>query len=137
MQTASTSPILDALRWIAVGPAWAVSAWLAWLVISLGNRLTMALAGYDPDSLLGRFFIEIMSHVALGAGGVYAGARVAPRRKSPTAAVLAAVTIALAGFILYPAIVIEDWWAVLSLAAVGVGAGVLAWSVATGDFVVP
>jgi len=127
------SPILNALRWLAVLPCWAGASWLGWFIIAYGNRVTMYFAGFDPDSMLGTVYIEIMSHCALGVAGVYGGARVAPYRKSETAMALAVLTILVTGFLLFPAAVTNDWWAIVGGIAVAAGAGVLAWSVATGE----
>lgn len=121
---------LNALRWLALLPAVVVAAWYA---IALGNRLSLLFAGYDPDSFFGRMTVEVMSHLALGGAAVYVGARVAPTQKETTAVVVAGLMLVLFGFLLFPALLTSDWWAVVSLASVAFGSGALAWSVVSGE----
>lgn len=63
-------------RWIAFLPAALLAAWLAWFVVMLGNKVAVGMQGTDPDSFLARAFNEFISHAALGATFVYAGAKV-------------------------------------------------------------
>ncbi len=123
----------NALRWIAVLPSALLGGWLAWILVKGLNRITFAWQGIDPDSFFSRVFIEGISHGALGAAAVYVGARLAPSHKRIVVFILATLLVAAAGFLLFPAIVLRDWWAVYGVGAVGVGAGGVAWSIYAGD----
>ncbi len=121
------------LRWIAFLPAASLAAWLAWLLVLLGNRLTMGMQGIDPDSFLSRAFIEFISHAAMGAAFVYAGAKVAPAHHKIVAYVLAGIGLVAAGFLLFPAFMVANYWAVWAGASLIMGVGATAYSVSMGE----
>lgn len=127
------SQVVRALRWMAVLPGALAAGWAAWLVVNLGNRLTFAMSGFDSDWFLARVFIEGVSNGAIGAAGVYAGAQIAPSARKIVVFVLAAGFILIGGFLLFPAIVARNWWAVYGVAALAFGAGSVAFSVYTGE----
>ena len=126
-------PIVVGLRWLLVLPASAVGAYLAWLAVNFLNRLTFLFQGINPNSLLSRLFIEAASSAAMGAAAVYAGAKTAPANRRPVVFVLAALTILAGGFLLFPAMIARDGWAIYSVAWLLLGAGSVAWSVYTGE----
>lgn len=121
------------LRWIAFLPAAFLAAWLAWLVVMFGNRLTMGMQGIDPDSFLSRAFIEFISHAVMGAAFVYSGAKVAPAHHKTVAYVLAGLGLVAAGFLLFPAFMVANYWAVWAGASLIMGVGATAYSVSTGE----
>lgn len=100
-----------ALRWVAVLPAAIVGALLARFVVVVVNRFTMA-AYVDPDSFLGRLFVEYVGGAVLGGAAVYAGTYVAPRFKSQVSIVMAALVLLIAGFLLFPSVMVRDYWAI-------------------------
>jgi hypothetical protein len=127
------SPTKNALRWVAFLPASALGAWLAWLVVMLGNRLTFGMQGVNPDAFLSRTFIEFISHAAMGAAFVYVGAKVAPNHHKIVAYVLAALGLVAAGFMLFPAFMVSNYWAVWAAFSLVAGLGLTAYSVSTGE----
>ena len=117
------------LRWAALLPAAALGAWLAWFVIMLGNRLTFGMQGIDPNSFLSRTFIEFISHAAMGAAFVYVGAKVAPSHHKIVAYALAVVGLVAAGFLLFPAFMVSNYWSVWAAFSLVAGVALTAYSV--------
>lgn len=127
------SGVLRVLRWVAVLPGALAAGWGAWLVVNIGNRLTFAMSGFDSDWFLARVFIEGVSNGAIGAAGVYAGAQIAPGARKVVVFGLAAGSMLAGGFLLFPAIVMRNWWAIYGVVALAFGAGLVAYSVYTGE----
>ena len=121
------------LRWVAFLPAALLAAWVAWLLVMLGNRLTMGMQGINPDSFLSRTFIEFISHAAMGAAFVYAGAKVAPAHHRIVAYVLAGLGLVAAGFLLFPAFMVANYWAIWAGISLAIGVGATAYSVSIGE----
>ena len=121
------------LRWVAFLPAALLAAWLAWLLVMFGNRLTMGMQGINPDSFLSRAFIEFISNAAMGAAFVYGGAKVAPAHHRVVAYVLAGFGLVAAGFLLFPAFMVSDYWAIWGGISLVFSVGVTAYSVSTGE----
>jgi hypothetical protein len=128
-QQLKSNPIL---RWILFLPAACFAAWLTWFVVSVVNRITMG-RYIDPDSFLSRVFIEWISHAAMGAAFVYIGARVAPNHRTKVAYALSCLSLVGAGFLLFPAFLIADYWAVWSGFSLIIGVGATAYSVSIGE----
>jgi len=124
-QQLKSNPIL---RWILFLPAACIAALLAWFAVSLGNRITMG-RYIDPDSFLSRVFIEWISHAAMGAAFVYIGAKVAPDHRTIVAYALSCLSLVGAGFLLFPAFLLADYWAVWSGFWLITGVGATAYSV--------
>lgn len=127
------SSAIRTARWLAILPGALIAGWAAWAAINLVNRLTFSWQGLNPDWFVSRVYIEGMSHGALGAAGVYAGAKIAPARKAATVFVLAVLFVLGAGFLLFPAIIAANWWAMYGAVALAVGAGSVCWSVYSGE----
>jgi hypothetical protein len=100
------------LRWIAVLPASVLAAWAAWIAVTIGNRIFSGAQGIDTDSFLFRVGVEFLAGVAMGAAFVYAGTYVAPSHKKHAAYVLAGIGLVVVGFLLFPALVTSNYWAV-------------------------
>ena len=47
-----SSKVLVILRWIAFLPGAFLTAWLAWFLVALLNRITMGMSGIDPNSFM-------------------------------------------------------------------------------------
>ena len=120
------------LRWIVFLPAAFLAAWIAWLVIGIANRLTMFTQGIDPDSFLTRAFIEFISNAVMGVAFVYIGAKVAPNHHKIVAYALAGFGLVATGFMMFPAFMIDNYWAVWAGASLITGVGATAYSVGTG-----
>jgi hypothetical protein len=93
----------------------------------------MGMQGIDPNSFLSRVFIEFISHSVMDAAFVYVGARVAPMHHKVVAYVLAGVGLVLAGFMLFPAFMVSNYWAVWGGLSLIFGVGATAYSVSIGE----
>lgn len=102
------------LRWLAVIPGAIAAGWLGWFVVVLLNRLTFSLQYMNPDSFLGRAFIDAVSSAIMGIASVYAGARIAPSHRREVVFGLAGLTLLGVGFLLFPAIKLGSGWAIYS-----------------------
>lgn len=121
------------LRWACFIPAAVFAAWVAWLLVAVLNKITIGMQGIDPNSFLSRAFIEFISHAVMGAAFVYVGAKVAPIHHKIVAYVLAGVGLVAAGFMLFPAFMDSNYWAVWAGLSLILGVGVTAYSVSIGD----
>lgn len=89
--------------------------------------------GFSPDDFLSRVFLEFISSAAMGVAFVYVGARLAPSHHKIVAYVLAALGLVAAGFVLFPAFMVSDYWAVWAVFSLVTGLGLTAYSVSTGE----
>jgi hypothetical protein len=121
------------LRWIAFLPCAFVIAGLAWYLVALLNRITMTMSGIDPDSFLFTAYIQFISNAVMGVAFVYVGAKVAPHHNKIIAFLLAGVGLVVAGFLLFPAIMIANYWAIWGCVSLILGCGVTALSVFAGE----
>lgn len=121
------------LRWLGFIPGAFAAAWLAWFLTFFGNKISMWMMGINPDDFIGKLFIEVMSNGAMGAAFVYGGSRIAPANRKVVAYVLAVMAVLIAGFLSFPAIVQQNWWAVVGVIAMAGGAGLVVYHVAEGD----
>ncbi|QDV88992.1 hypothetical protein RAS2_00510 [Phycisphaerae bacterium RAS2] len=123
---------ITVFRWVAVLPASFVAAWLAYLLVVFGNRLTML--GYvDPDSFLARGFVALMSHMVLGAVIIYVACFVAPSNRPAVAAIMTALTLLLIGVAAYFAVLKPDYWALFGGVCAAAGTCVTGYSVHSGE----
>lgn len=129
-QQSKLSPIL---RWIFLLPCAFFAGWGAWFLVLFGNRLTIGSQGIDPNSFLIKVFTEFMSHAVMGAAFIFVGAKVAPSNQKNVVYVLTALGLVLAGFMLFPAFMISDYWAVWSGISLAIGLGLTAFSVSVGE----
>lgn len=128
--SSTQNTIVGILRWVAVVPASIAAALVARFAFVLVHNITAA-PYIAPDSWLNRVFVEYMGGVVLGATGVYTAAYVAPTHRKAVVGVTAAVTLLLAGWLLFPAIVLQEYWSVMSLLCIALGAGVVAYATIT------
>ena len=89
--------------------------------------------GVDPDSFLSKVFIEFISHAVMGAAFVYVGAKIAPFHKNIVAYVLATIGLVFGGFLLFPSILVENYWAIWGGISLILGVVLTAYSVSTGE----
>jgi hypothetical protein len=121
------------LRWLAVLPAAVIASIVGhWLVVGI-NRLSMAMVGVNPDSLLASIFIFLVGSVVTGAGFVYVGTYVAPAHERAVAFVLAAIFILLAGAVLLVLLERGDLVALLQVSVAAFSAGVIAYKRSVDD----
>lgn len=128
-----SSQAMALLRWIAFLPGAFLTAWLAWFVVALLNHITMAMSGLDPNSFLSKVFIESISYAVMGAAFVYVGAKIVPLHNKVVAYALAGMVLIAAGFMLFPAIMVANYWAIWGCISLVIGCGVTAYSVFTGE----
>jgi hypothetical protein len=124
------------LRWIAVLPAAVVAYVLArFLIIALNRLMIIWYAGVPPDSFLLRLYVTGMGEVVGGAVLVAVGAYVAPQFKVKVAVVLAALVLLTAGFLLFPAVWLKDYWTRFAIICMAVGSGSTAYGIYSGEVV--
>ena len=133
METSHPNKALNVLRWVGFLPAAALAAWLAWIVVNILGRFSLGYTGVAPEDFLGKFYFNTAGHAAMGGAFVYVGAKIAPSYKVIVAFVLGGLGIIVAGFLLFPAVMVRDWWAVWGGFCVAVGAGSLVYSVHAGE----
>jgi hypothetical protein len=125
---------LAIIRWIGFFPCAVVGGSLAALAFRAVNYLTMVwYLGMSENGIQMLVVKHVVANLILGAGIVYIGAKIAPYHTRVVTYGLALVTILLGGLGLYPAIVEQDWWAVVGAVVMAIGAGVVALSVASGE----
>ena len=120
-------------RWIALGPAAALAALITPALVKYVNRLSLYAAGFDPDSSLGRAYIEALAGLAAGAVFVYVGARVAPDHRRNVAITLAAIGLFVTGAAILGDLIAAHYWLALQGVCAAIGACVLAHSIARGE----
>jgi len=89
--------------------------------------------GVDPNSFLSRTFIVFVSHAVMGGVFVYAGAKVSPMHHNVVAYILAGVALVMAGFMLFPAFMVSDYWAILGGLSLILGVGVTIYAISVGE----
>lgn len=133
MEITQSNKALDVLRWIGFLPAALLAAWLAWILINVLGRLSLSWAGVDPEGFQGKLQSMVVGHTAMGAVFVYVGAKIAPYHKVVVAFILGGIGIVMAGFLLFPAVMTKNWWAVGGGLFVAIGAGLVIYTVHTGE----
>lgn len=98
-----------------------------------GNQLFMGMIGINSDNFIFRLYVEVMSNGAMGWAFVYTGSRIVPSNRKIVAYVLAVAAILIAGGAMLPAIVQQDWWAIIGIIAVAGGAGLIVYQVTEGE----
>ena len=125
----------EVLRWVAVLPASLIAALVAWFVVTLGNGIFNGPQSDGICSLLWRGCIEFFASMVMGATFVYAGAYVAPSHKKCVSYVLAGVGLLVIGFLLFPAFLVQNYWAVWSDCSAIVGIASVTYNIYTENFV--
>ena len=133
METTQSNKALDLLRWIGFLPVAVLAAWLAWIVVNILGRFSLGWAGITPEDFQGKLYFVTVGHAAMGAAFVYVGAKIAPYHKVVVSFILGGTGIIVAGFLLFPAVMVKDWWAVWGGLCVAIGAGVVVYSVHIGE----
>ena len=110
MQVNSKEKFKIAIRWVAILPGSILAGWIAWVLVSWVNRITI-MPYVDPNSFMARLHIEFVASVAMSAAFVYCGAKIAPSHNKEVTYVLAMVALVAIGFALFPAVMLKDYWA--------------------------
>jgi len=116
------------LRWVALLPAALLACAVGRFVIVLINRLGMA-RYVEPGTFMWRVVDQYVSGLALGAVFVYVASWVAPMYKKPVAASAAGFVLVLAGFLLFPSVLVGDYWAIFEIVCMGLGGAGVAYGV--------
>ena len=121
------------LRWITFVPAAFLSAWLVYAATVLLNRLSISMAGADPDGFLNKVLVTCVSYAVMGAAFVYVGSRIAPGNRKVVAFSLTLVGVLIAGAATFASAVQRDLWSVAGSICMALGSGAVAYSVAEGE----
>lgn len=124
-----TAKGMELLRWISFLPAAVLSSLIAWYAVNIIGRFSLSFVGIGPEDFIGKVYFMTAGHCAMGAAFVYVGAIIAPAHRVIVAFVLGGIGIVVSGFLLFPAVIIRDWWAVWGGFFVAIGAGVVVWAV--------
>lgn len=133
METTQGNKALDVLRWIGFLPVTVLAAWLAWYVVNILGRFSLGFVGIGTEDFQGKLYFMTAGHAAMGAAFVYVGAKIAPYHRVVVAFILGGIGIIVAGFLLFPAVMVRDWWAVWGGLFVAIGAGVVVYFVHAGE----
>ena len=128
------SRVAVVLRWVALLPSALLACAAGRFVIVLINRLGMS-RYVEPDSFMWRVVDQYVSGLALGAVFVYVASWVAPIHKKPVAVCAAGLALVLAGFLLFPSILVGDYWAIFEILCMGFGASGVAYGVLAEEIV--
>lgn len=112
MKVTTSNKVIDVLRWVVFIPGAALGAWLAWILLNILGKFSLSYAGFDPDSFIGQLYFNTAGHAAMGAAFVFIGAKIAPSYRKIIAYCLAGVGLVISGFMLFPAIMIKNYWAI-------------------------
>ena len=83
----------------------------------------------EPGSFVWRVFDQYISGLVLGAIFVYVASFVAPHYKKTVAICSAGFVLILAGFLLFPSILAEEYWAMFEIVCMVIGACAVAYYV--------
>jgi len=124
------STVVIILRWIFFLPIAALAAIIALFLVTYINRVTMK---PDPDSFIPKAFITFASHASMGGAFVYVCGKIVPFYKKTVAYILAVIGFVLAGFLLFPSIMTENYWATWGVVSIIIGLGMITRSVSIGE----
>lgn len=133
METEKSNKALDVLRWLGFLPVAVLAAWLAWIAVNILGRFSLGWAGITPEDFQGKLYFMTAGHAAMGAAFVYVGAKIVPAHRVIVAFILGGIGIVVSGFLLFPAVMVRDWWAVWGGLFVAIGAGAVVWAVHAGE----
>jgi tetratricopeptide (TPR) repeat protein len=119
------------LKWIVFLPASLIGGYIAYFLVSMLNKLTMF--GFNPDSFMGRLFIEAVSNLAMGAATVFIAAWIVPSYKKHVSIGVCGLLILISGVLLLPALTMPNYWAIYAMIFLIIGAGTITYSVFTGE----
>ena len=121
------------VRWIVFLPVAVLAAWLAWYVVNILGRFSLGFVGIGPEDFRGKLYFMTAGHAAMGAAFAYIGTKIAPYHRVVVAFILGGIGIIVAGFLLFPAVMVRDWWAVWGGLFVAIGAGAVVYFVHAGE----
>lgn len=117
------------LRWLGALPVALFAGWSAWIVMTVLSRISFGFMIIANDSFIARAYSATIAHAAMGAAFVYAGACTAPKRQLIVAVILTGLATVASGFLIFPALMLRDWWAACGGVFIAVGAGALLYGI--------
>lgn len=126
------SQISIILRWIAFIPAALLGCVVGRFLIVLINRWGMA-RYVEPGTFMWRLTDQYVSGLALGAIFVYCASFVAPMHKKAVAISSAGFVLVSAGFLLFPSVLVGEYWAIFEILCMGFGACGIAYAIFTDE----
>ena len=123
------------MRWIAFLPASFLVAWVAWILVTFGNKISMRAADIDPDSFISRLCIELTSNAIMGFTFVYTGLKIAPSHRRVVAYALVGLSFVIVGsmIVLSYASMRPDPWVIWASVCFIFGAGYTVYSINIGE----
>jgi hypothetical protein len=133
MDATTRTQAVHILRWLGVLPAALAAAWLGWILVNVLGRFSLAYAGVEAESFLGKFYFNSAGHLVLGMAFVYAGAKMAPLHRKLVAYVFAALGLVGIGFMLFPSVAVGNGWAIWGSICAAIGVGAVVYAVHQGE----
>ena len=129
----TSNPAIDILRWLALIPLALCASWASFILMRLLGKFSFGYAGISPESIFVQIYETALGHGVMGGVFVYVGCYVAPSHLRAISIVCTVIAVAIAGFMLFPAVMVNDWWAVAGSVAMTVGAAIMLWSFLSGE----
>ena len=111
-----------AFRWIAFLPAAVLGAWVLWILVTLLSRWSLGWVGVESGSFVDQVFQATTAHAILGLAFVVIGAKVAPGHRRAVVYVLAGIAVLGCGWLLFPAVITRNGWAIVGAIFTALGA---------------
>ena len=129
----ASNPAINILRWLVFIPLALCASWLSFISMRLLGKFSFGYAGVSPESIFIQIYEAAIGHGVMGGVFVYVGCYVAPNHLRVISIVCTVIAVAIAGFMLFPAVMVSDWWAVAGGVAISVGAAIMLWSLLSGE----
>ena len=100
------------------------------------GKFSFGYAGVSPESIFVQIYETVIGHGVMGGVFVYVGCYVAPSHLRAISIVCTVIAVAIAGFMIFPAVMVNDWWAVTGGVAISVGAAIMLWSLLSGEILI-
>ena len=130
--SASSSPALGVVRWVAFLPGALLAGVLAWSVIYWGNFWTFRIMGMNPYSFWSSLMLEGLPYAGMGAVIVLVAVRIAPSHKKAVVFGTAILSVLVAGSTLFIGVAARDGWMIYSSLAQVAGTAAIGWSLYSG-----
>ena len=136
IRRAQKSKIVVTLRWAATVPVALVASVAVRYLAILVDRLSRS-RYVDPDTSMWRglewYGIHCVGGVVLGIVFVYVASYIAPVHKKTVAVTSSGFVLVVAGFLLFPSILVRDWSAIVECICIAFGAVSTAYSIFSGE----
>ena len=129
----SRQSLMAGLRWVAFFPAAVLGSTLAYVIVYWGNRWIFGIMGMNPDSFWNSLFLEGVPYAAFGAAFVFISVWLVPTRKTAVSLGMGALSVLIAGLVVFVGLAARDWWSIYNAVAQVVGTVVLIGNVYSGE----